>query len=241
MTEEPRSITLQRRTIPPYVEAAVMTALEKLPADRWGSAAEFAAALGGQGGSGAVTQSARRTLPPRPPAPRVALIAIAATAALAAWGWLRPHAASIPPARFAMTLATEISPVAVRLSPDGSTIGYVAAGGGDRLGIFTRRLDELAAKKVEGSDGASTISFSPDGEWIAFMAGAQPRKVSRAGGAAVAIPAPPGAGISQIEYLGPDRFAVALGDGSLGVLGSDGALRLFSRPDRSGLREQRGH
>src|SRR5512134_3119616 len=46
MTEEPRSLTLQRRTIPPHVEAAVRTALEKLPADRFASAAAFASALG---------------------------------------------------------------------------------------------------------------------------------------------------------------------------------------------------
>ena len=37
----------QRHTIPPHVEAAVLTALEKLPADRFGTAAEFAEALGG--------------------------------------------------------------------------------------------------------------------------------------------------------------------------------------------------
>ena len=46
VTEQPRSLTSQRHTIPPQVEAAVLTALEKLPADRFGSAAEFAAALG---------------------------------------------------------------------------------------------------------------------------------------------------------------------------------------------------
>src|SRR3990170_9142604 len=45
MTEEPRSLTLQRHTIPSHVEAAVGQALEKLPADRFASAAEFAEAL----------------------------------------------------------------------------------------------------------------------------------------------------------------------------------------------------
>src|SRR5512140_3688015 len=35
MTEEPRSLTLQRRSIPPHVEAACRAALEKLPADRF--------------------------------------------------------------------------------------------------------------------------------------------------------------------------------------------------------------
>ncbi len=45
MTAEPAGLTGQRRSIPPAVEAAVLTALEKLPADRFATAAEFAAAL----------------------------------------------------------------------------------------------------------------------------------------------------------------------------------------------------
>jgi len=45
VTESPRPLLPQRHTIPPHVEAAVLTALEKLPADRFASAAEFAAAL----------------------------------------------------------------------------------------------------------------------------------------------------------------------------------------------------
>ena len=49
LTESPRPILPQRHTIPPEVEAAVLTALEKLPADRFGTAAEFAEALAGRG------------------------------------------------------------------------------------------------------------------------------------------------------------------------------------------------
>ena len=47
MTGEPADITGQRRTVPPHVDAAVLTALQKLPADRFESAAEFAEALAG--------------------------------------------------------------------------------------------------------------------------------------------------------------------------------------------------
>ncbi len=36
MTEQPRSLTIQRHTIPAHIEAAVRVALEKLPAERWG-------------------------------------------------------------------------------------------------------------------------------------------------------------------------------------------------------------
>src|SRR5687767_12512040 len=45
LTETPRPILPQRHTIPPAIEAAVLTALEKLPADRFATAAEFAQAL----------------------------------------------------------------------------------------------------------------------------------------------------------------------------------------------------
>ena len=39
MTETPRPLRPQRKSVPPHVEAAVLTALEKLPADRFESAA----------------------------------------------------------------------------------------------------------------------------------------------------------------------------------------------------------
>jgi len=45
VTESPRPLVPQRHTIPPHVEAAVLTALEKLPADRFATAAQFAEAL----------------------------------------------------------------------------------------------------------------------------------------------------------------------------------------------------
>src|SRR5687767_7454927 len=45
VTESPRPLHPQRHTIPPHVEAAVLTALEKLPADRFATAAQFAEAL----------------------------------------------------------------------------------------------------------------------------------------------------------------------------------------------------
>ena len=41
LTEAPRAMLPQRHTIPPHVEAAVRTALEKLPADRFATAADY--------------------------------------------------------------------------------------------------------------------------------------------------------------------------------------------------------
>src|SRR6476660_4974396 len=49
MTERPAPLQRQRERVPDAVEDAVLTALEKLPADRFATAAEFAAALQGDG------------------------------------------------------------------------------------------------------------------------------------------------------------------------------------------------
>ena len=45
LTEKPRRLGQLRESVPPHVEAAVHQALQKLPADRFTSAAEFARAL----------------------------------------------------------------------------------------------------------------------------------------------------------------------------------------------------
>ena len=58
MTEKPASLQRQRERVPDAVEDAVLTALEKLPADRFATAAEFAEALRGHAGNDAAPASA---------------------------------------------------------------------------------------------------------------------------------------------------------------------------------------
>jgi len=98
VTEHPRSLSSQRHTIPEHVEAAVLTALEKLPADRFATAADFVAALGSAGYTRGATI---RRLPAAPilaarRASPILLALVAGLAGLAAWGWLRP----VPAPRF---------------------------------------------------------------------------------------------------------------------------------------------
>ena len=75
MTEKPARLVARRETVPPEAEDAVLTALAKLPADRWGSAAEFSAALRG-GVAGRATTVVRS-------APRIAGSTMALRAAVA--------------------------------------------------------------------------------------------------------------------------------------------------------------
>ncbi|HET9132829.1 MAG TPA: serine/threonine-protein kinase, partial [Gemmatimonadales bacterium] len=98
ITEEPRAIAAQRKAVPEHVEAAVLRALEKLPADRFASAAEFAAALG-NATSAVRTGTRTRAIPASAGSRRTTMVlgAVAAIAlAAAAFAWLRPEPAPRP-------------------------------------------------------------------------------------------------------------------------------------------------
>ncbi len=70
------------------------------------------------------------------------------------------------------------------LSPDGTTLAFTAQQAGQTR-LFVRKLDQLQAVALAGTEGASIPFFSPDGQWIAFFAGGKLKKVSVTGGAAV--------------------------------------------------------
>jgi Tol biopolymer transport system component len=196
LTEEPRSLTVQRRTIPPHVEAAVRKALAKLPADRFGSAAEFAAALANPAFATAATPTAR---PVRAPARlwtgrsavTLVLAAIALLASgLAAWGWLRVRSAAAQPATWqyialgdSVRLVTDYPSMA--LSPDGATLVFRDDRQNGRL--WVKRRGELDPAPIPGTERAQNPVFSPDGEWIAFGADGHLKKVRATGGATVTI------------------------------------------------------
>ena len=89
LTESPRPLTTQRHTIPAHVEAAVLTALEKLPADRFATAQAFADAIEGKTSAAPVAgRGIRRTVPARGwrASLRDPAVWVLALVALGAWG-----------------------------------------------------------------------------------------------------------------------------------------------------------
>jgi serine/threonine-protein kinase len=75
------------------------------------------------------------------------------------------------------------------LSPDGSLLAFVAQknAGDTRPQMYVRRLDQLRALPLAGTEDAASPFFSPDGQWIAFFANGKLKKISVAGGAAVTL------------------------------------------------------
>jgi serine/threonine-protein kinase len=180
MTERPAGIVKRRGRVPAHVEDAVLTALEKLPADRHASAREFAAALAAPAGGGssarrlAYGSSGRDGWLRRHAAAAVATLAAVAVA-LAIWAFARPAPAGAADVnRFAIQLghgelASSVSGARVAWAPDGRSFMYVGAGTAAGTQIWTRAMDELAATPVPGTDGAATLFVSPDGQQIGYL------------------------------------------------------------------------
>ena len=245
LTETPPALRPKRPTVSSAVEHAVLTALQKLPADRFGTAKDFADALDGKGGTYAATvvtsrphllTSSRRGLHPA--------LAVAALllAALAGWGWLRPRP-SIPAARFALTIPADqrITPWAEpssTLSADGQLLLYnVDVGGATR--VYARRLSDPVGTPVPGSEGAVGPVLSPDREWFIYTNAAYSawRKMPVKGGASIEIPLPRGITGTVMRWNRDDGFAMTLGSGELVILKPSGVLDTVAKPDTA-RREQ---
>ncbi|MGH7513213.1 MAG: protein kinase domain-containing protein [Gemmatimonadales bacterium] len=245
VTESPRPLLPQRHTIPPHVEAAVLTALEKLPADRFATAAQFAEALGRPGMVSTLSRTAA-TASVAPPAARSMrgtlatlapwTVAMAAAAVAAVAVLRRPETPARHVVRFGIQLPKDAEPVGatgstIAFSPDGSQVVYVGkAGSGQRL--YARRMDRPEPVAVPGSDGGSLPFFSPDGQWLGFVQGKKLVKVALAGGVVTPICTAPG-GIFGASWTARDTIVFGADSGLMDVPASGGAPRFILRADTS--------
>ena len=176
VTEEPRPLAIQRRSVPEHVEEAVLTALAKLPADRFRTAAEFAGALAGRSDHPTGPRPVRRT-GARSPRSFAGILAGASglsflVGAAGAVLWLdsrpsrqpRLQASLLPPA------GCEYGPVSLgppQLSPDGTLLVFVA----DCSGTRSLWLRTVAGKteRLEGTTAALYPFWSPEGGSVGFF------------------------------------------------------------------------
>ena len=99
----------------------------------------------------------------------------------------RAPVATSSPSRFVIAATGEmIEGAGIAISPDGQTIAYISGTRGVRR-VAMRRIDQVEARELEGTEGAGQPFFSPDGSWVAFFANGKLRKVPVGGGTSEAI------------------------------------------------------
>ncbi|MCL4867290.1 MAG: PD40 domain-containing protein, partial [Gemmatimonadales bacterium] len=219
MSSEPEPVTALRKAVPAHVAGAIQRALEKLPADRYGSAAEFAngladstvafrTAVGGKAVSGAAG-------PWRVVALAAGLVAVAAVG----WGLSRSSGDGGPteydvglPDSAAMG-GSWISPFSI--SPAGDFVVYeVAREGGSAL--WYRSLLDATARRIDGSENAHQPKISPDGTRIAFLRGTETSwnvELMPVGGGRATVLAQ-GSSWANMEWLPDGRILLVEGDGT---------------------------
>jgi len=191
MTEDVRPLTVLRRSVPLHVDAAVRHGLEKLAADRFAHAGDFALALSGARPVAPSESNVAATTSTRMRLLLVALGVIAAGATATA-GWLATRPAPrLVPARFALGLPDSVTlftggGTKLALSKDGTKIVFVGVKNGKRA-LYLRRIDDPVAQMVRGSEMASSSrnvspTFSPQGDWIVYEADLVPKRIRASGG-----------------------------------------------------------
>ena len=208
LTTDALAVTTHRKTVPPNVARAVHAALQKLPADRFATIAEFTAALDGASTAAAMrAQEETGAVGVRPTPTRMwGFVAAALTAGVAigaaAFSGGRKSAAAGEPRYYQIALPDtalfvagvnrfDASLPSLAITRDGRTLVYVAATpSGQRLALV--RLDRGTVTVLRGTDGAYLPTFSPDGRSIAFASGRTLHRISIEDGTVSTI--------SRVEY-----------------------------------------
>ena len=242
ISEEPRPVIEHRKSVPPHISAAILKALEKLPADRWQTAAEFAEALAGHGRIDVkpASRSTRTVIP----------WAVAAVLALAlGWVALRGDRVSAPAnslVRFGVEFDNGVVPSftpIVRLSADGQQL-FVSAMVERREEVLRRTLDRVGMSVIKGAGqgeqgtGNSRPFVSPDGRWVAYARQKKLWKVPVEGGTPIELAAAEWAGGSW-GRSGKLVYTQAYNTGLWVVSERGGDERMLTKPDQG--KEELGH
>jgi serine/threonine-protein kinase len=227
LSAEPERPSLVRKSVLPSVEQAVLRALAKLPADRFASAAEFAAALTDGGPRRAViadrsTVDGTRWRAIGLGAGALALLAIAALGAVltrdvsvagpTAYDVGLPDSAAF---RGLMVAGFAQSPIGLAVSPAGDFVVYQTIRNG-HAELWYRSLRDATTRRIEGTTDGRQPAISPDGTRVAFLR-ARGREwtvevIPVAGGSGATL----GSGNSGavLQWLADGRLLLAEGDGT---------------------------
>lgn len=199
---EPRPLAALRPDCPPALERLVHVCLAKDPDERWQSAHDLKLQLEALpetalGTAAATSRSRLRAFVPWTVAGVATTLAVAAVLRSSPTPAETPRAVrfSVPPPE-GRTFAGWTEATTFSLSPDGGTLAFVAIGTGERQ-LYLRSLSSLEAKPLEGTEGALSAFWSPDGKSLGFFADQKLKRLDLGSGSPVPIcNVRPGAGIT---------------------------------------------
>ena len=122
----------------------------------------------------------------------LALVVGAVIAGLVVWFLVQPS----PPGQTLNKFVITPSPPAsllngdetdLAISPDGRQLAYIAVGEAGVNQLYVRSLDDFVDRPIPGTESATSMFFSPDGESAGFFVRGQLKKISLAGGSPITI------------------------------------------------------
>ena len=258
LKEEPPEFSLTNSTISPSLERIVRRCLEKQPARRLQSATDLAFALE------ALSAPSGPTLHATSPhftdttraievsrAKRNRLIWIAAGVLLLSavgvllWTFTRARqskAGSAPVVRYDIATPDKTALNLIRwpsmaMSSDGSTVVFVGTANGISR-LYVRRRDDTSIKPINGTEGASSPAFCPDGKWIAFLADRTFKKTTVDGQVAMVVKVDDARGIS---WAGEETllYSPDAAEGLFLISAEGGEPKRVTKPDTT--RNERTH
>ena len=161
------------------------------------------------------------------------------TLALMMWAQRRPAAEPPTLVRLSVelgvdaSLAASLGPAAI-LSPDGKLLVFAArTAAGESPQLYVRRLDQLTASPLPGTEDGANPFFSPDGEWIAFFADGKLKKVGVTGDRAVTLCDAPNSRGGTWSEDGTILFVPGTRVGLSRVSSAGGTAEVLTTPDPS--------
>ena len=247
LEREPPAVSSLQPLATPSLDRVVSTCLAKDPEDRWQTArdllrelkwlAEPAVASGASHGTPTATKRLHRVLVPG----ATALIAAIATGS-AMWTLSRRLPVSesaVAHLTIALRADEQVAGLnggALALSPDGRLLAYVGIRAGAPAMLNLRSLDGRDAWTIPGTETTGETMapfFSPNGRWVAFVAGGKLQKVPVTGGTPQALcEAPAGKGGTWAAD-GTIYFVPSHSSGIWKVSAEGGTSQEFIKPDRS--------
>jgi eukaryotic-like serine/threonine-protein kinase len=226
-------------TTPPSIRRLVRRCLEKDSARRLPDVAvarleiDDAAGEAGTAAEAAATVTSRSRVRVWRGATAAAVVIALLAIGFAAWSAMRPSPMAAP-ITFTLPAPEGLRYLAIygslSLSPDGRTVAFVAIDTTGRLAagdtspgaLYIRSLGSQAARRLSGTDGASSPFWSPDGRFVGFVAGGNLKKIAIAGG-------PP---VTLAEHsMGRSAWST---EGVILYNRNDGAPGLYRIPDTGG-------